>query len=117
MKLNNEHIVILQKAREHIRSGGTEYICVAIEHVLLILDAKEDSVAQRGLCEELTSAIQCALGASTMLIYLRANVPNWRYRYSLDRYSLEHERSFAYLARLAWLDKIIETREIPFEIP
>jgi hypothetical protein len=113
MKLNNEHIVILEKAREYIRSGVTEYICVAIEHVLLILDAKEGvPVAQRGLYEELTSAIQCALGASTMMIYLRANVPNWRYRYSL-----EHERSFAYLARLAWLDKIIETREIPFEIP
>lgn len=112
MILNDEHIEILSDVRAGRISDEelSRYICINITSVIsnrYHVEEVEDSVEAMRLATPLLNAIRESLDDnSTMFIYLRRTIPDY------ERLPIEVQDDFADLARLAWLDKMIESRTI-----
>jgi len=111
MILQDVHVEMLSGLQRKIESNrGSSYICVLLEYAILErfqVDAFEDSQEAMQTYEEMTAAIREALSYySTVFIYLHNVVPGF---HKLDEVTKEN---FAALARIAWLDKMIESRTI-----
>lgn len=121
LELSEQHLEILREVRENLRtrladpdanrSDGSEYICVQILRLLgrrngveLAKRSKFLSPEGRLQYQEITKAIGNALEQSGSVgIYLNQlelNISVW------------HRFDIAPVARLAWLDRMIETRVI-----
>lgn len=111
MTLTDEHIEILQKVREYMeKNSWNGYICTSIESVLLSrfrVDRLSDHYRAKWLHKLLTHAITDAIdGYGTVFSYLRNTVPG------REEMPLHEEGDLSPLARMAWLDKMIESRTI-----
>ena len=120
LELNEQHIEILTEARENLRdrwegdkTAGSEYICVQLLQILGRRNGIDDiknpqdlPMNARLLFFELEGAISQALDhKSSVGIYinrLKMNIAGERTPYSY----------LAPLARLAWLDRMLETKVI-----
>jgi hypothetical protein len=107
MKLTDEHIEILKTVRSIMWNEDkpvSQYICVNVR--ALVGGPWSNRFGENyPLYAELMSAIMGALYPySSIYVYLRHNVPGFK--------GLPSQRRLAYMARLAWLDRMIETREI-----
>lgn len=113
MKLTQQQHDILLEVRRRMNAPqecASEYICCNIDRVIAeefdIVSVK-DSVAAREKFEPFKQAMSEALnGYSTMFVYLRRTVPGF---YDM---SIVTQDEFTHRARLAWLDKIVETGRI-----
>jgi len=116
MKLNDDHISILMQVHNMMHAalwgvpGPSRFICVNITRVLegRYGDEWQEIFPHLGLLrDQLTSAIDIAIGGrSTMCIYLRHVVPGF------SRLSGWQQEDLTRLARVAWLRRMIDTREI-----
>jgi hypothetical protein len=121
LELNEQHIEILTEVRERLRNrllvedvacDGGEFICVQVLRAIGrkhgVEEAKSvlqlpDSAEVKTLYYDLTREISAAIGQlSSMGIYV--------YQLKLNRRLESVFQELAPLARLAWLDRMIETR-------
>lgn len=110
MKLNDTHIEVLTLVREWFLTGRnyTYYLCTNIDHALnFISQEKKWSVEEHeALTYQFAKAINVALlGRPTLMSYLYHYVPNVDVC-SIGAYNI------GWLSRVAWLDRMIETREL-----
>lgn len=111
MILSDAHIELLKQIRPKIEeSTGHSYICVAFEFAALDyfeVEQLEDDQEAYFVVRELTNAIHDSLGGkATMLGYLLNHI------WGFDQLPMQEKRDLSNLARLAWIDKMLETRTI-----
>jgi hypothetical protein len=115
MKLNDRHIEVIEKVRAAMTDDAqyafSSYICVQIDDITL---PRKRPTADGALemRNELITAVEDALvvgpdkSFATMYGYIFCEVPGFK---NLHR---DEVAVYARQARLAWLDKMIESREI-----
>jgi hypothetical protein len=111
MKLQEHHLeIIRQVKKDMLRDAEVDnsiakisfYICSNVYRVAL--DWADEEYRAVRWADEITDAISKALaGATTMASYIRYNVPG---------HYVDSATKFSVLARLAWLDKMLESHEI-----
>jgi hypothetical protein len=111
MILDDVHVELLDGFQEEIAASAlSSYICLMLECAIIArydVDEFDDSPVAMQIFEDMTNAIHEALdGHLTVYVYLQNVVPGFSH---LDS---ETRHNFAALARIAWLDKMIETRTI-----
>ena len=115
MRLTRAQISVLKQVRDMMQDGeGTQYICVNIQKVIAKRFRTEDVTEHRSamkMSDSLCNAISAGLNNppksfETVFVYIRNNVPD------IKRNPIEVQRGYAHMARLAWLDKMIETKKI-----
>lgn len=115
MRLTRAQISVLKQVRDMMQDGeGTQYICVNIQKVIAkrfrTEDVTEHLIAMKmsdSLCDAITKGLNADGNLNnTVFGYLRKHVPG--FSSNPRRVQMYH----AQLARLAWLDKMIETKKI-----
>lgn len=111
MILDDMHIELLEGCKPKIeRATGHSYICVWLEYAIsekFDIEKSHDSVVAMTMYNQLTSAINDSLEeASTVHSYLSARVAGF------SCLSAKKRVEFCALARMAWIDKMVETRTI-----
>jgi hypothetical protein len=116
LHLNDEHIAVLTKVRDVLAGDhiGTHYICWNIIYVVSPESREsKDSMPQilislGGVAAELVVAIDAALGCQGTMDNYLTQVFKKTNRYDLKARPKSY--AFANMARVAWLDRMIETR-------
>jgi hypothetical protein len=111
MILTDVHVELLKGIRPKIeRALGSAYICVLLEYAVLEryqVDEFEDDPEAMQIYTDLTTAIREALDEyATVYVYLANVVPDF------NKLPSHVQDYYTVLARIAWLDKMIETRTI-----
>ena len=115
MRLTRAQISVLKQVRDLMQDGeASPYMCVNIQKVIAKRFRTEGVTKHRiamKMSDSLCNAIAAGLNNppkdfETVFVYIRNNVPD------IKRNPVEVQRWYAHMARLAWLDKMIETKKI-----
>ncbi len=111
MILTDEQLSIIHEVRAELSEQNEfGYICCSIENVInqrFDVEVLEDASGALEAFNEFTDSIRVALKRhSTVFVYLRHEVRGFR------DLPINVQNEQADLARLAWLDRMIETRTI-----
>lgn len=129
MRLNEEQMEILRRVRAHFEISRVDFICIAIGvfghsmvDITLSGRAREKEILRmRKVTDALEAEIQGALdGHSTMDAWLRVEtgfdcemkLGDTQPKKEVKFISTALFRQYMAMARMAWLDKILETGEI-----
>lgn len=111
MKLNAEHLEILAVVRSNLKSGfGSKYICCQIDDTIankFRVESVEDDDDALKMAHRFKDAVHSRLSdQSTLFIYMRRTIPGFQHM------DLDVQANYTQLARIAWVDKMIEAHEI-----
>lgn len=119
LELTEEQLEVMAVVRENLVARargaygkGSEFICNQVSNIIAAKEGKEDYARWSELSDEskekikiLRDAIRDAMdGADTVNEYLSVNVPNLS--------DIAIFSGFSTLARLAWLDRMLETKVV-----